>query len=86
MRTGKVLEAIGREQSNQWLLVREVGGKKSCWVNIIALNVSGDINTLAIAPVDLIFTADYPPPPNIAARRNVDQVTISWGDVPLPPR
>jgi len=85
VRTGKVLEAIGRDATGQWLLVaREAGRKKSCWVNIIALDVQGDINTLAIAPVELVFTPNYPPPPNIAARRNVDQVTISWGDVPLP--
>ena len=45
-------------------------------MNSTALNVSeiypGD------RAVPLILTADYPPPPNIAARRNVDQVTISW--------
>ena len=86
VRTGKMLEAIGRDVTSQWLLVREAGGKKSCWVNIIALNVQGDINTLAIAPVELIFTADYPAPPNITALRTGDQVLISWGNVPLQPQ
>jgi hypothetical protein len=84
VRTGKVLVANGRDATGQWLLLAtEPGRKKSCWVNIIALDVQGDINTLAIAPVELPFTANYPPPPNVAARRNVDQVTISWGDVPV---
>ena len=85
-RSGKVLEAIGRDASGQWLLVREAGGKKSSWVNIIALEVQGDINSLAIAPVELIFTANYPAPSNIAATRNGDQVVITWGDVPLQPQ
>jgi hypothetical protein len=86
VRTGKILEAIGRDATSQWLLVREQGRKKSCWVNIVALNVQGDINTLVVAPVELIFTADYPAPPNITAVRNGDQVVISWGDVPLQPQ
>jgi hypothetical protein len=85
-RSGKVLEAIGRDASGQWILVREPGGKKSSWVNIIALQIQGDVNSLAIAPVQLIFTPDYPAPSNITATRNGDQVQISWGDVPLRPQ
>jgi hypothetical protein len=85
-RTGKVLEAIGRDASGQWLLVREAGGKKSCWVNIIALSVQGDIATLAIAPVQLLINPDYPPPSNITATRNGDQVRIAWSEVPLQPQ
>lgn len=85
-RSGKALEAIGRDASGQWLLVRDAGGKKSTWINIITVDVQGDINTLAIAPVELIFTANYPPPSNITATRNGDQVTITWADVPLQPR
>lgn len=86
LRTGKALEAIGRDTSGQWLLLREPGGKKACWVNMIALSVQGDPSTLDIAPVELLLTEDYPPPPNIAATRNSDQVQISWGDVPLQPK
>lgn len=86
LQSGKILEAIGRDTSGQWLLLREAGRKKSCWVNIIALSVQGDINTLAIAPVELVFTDNYPSPPNIAATRAGDQVTITWSDVPLQPR
>ena len=85
-RSGKVLEAIGRDASGQWLLVREPGGKKSSWINIIAISVQGDVNSLAIAPVELIITPNYPPPSNITATRNSDQVQISWGEVPLTPQ
>lgn len=86
LRTGKVLDAIGRDASGQWLLVREASGKNSCWVNIIAIDTPGDINTLAIAPVSLLFTPNYPPPSNVGATRNVDQVTINWTEVPLQPK
>lgn len=86
LRSGKVLEAIGRDPTAQWLLLREAGGKKSCWVNVIALSMQGDPSALAVAPVTLIFTPNYPPPANVTATRNVDQVTISWADVPLQPK
>lgn len=86
LRTGKTLEAIGRDTSGQWLLVREPGGKNSCWVNIIAMSVQGDINTLSIAPVSLLITPNYPPPAGVSATRNADQVTISWAEVPLQPK
>lgn len=85
-RTGKALETIGRDASGQWLLVREPGGKKSSWINIIALNVQGDINTLAIAPVELLFTPNYPPPSNVTATRSGDQIQIAWSEVPVQPQ
>jgi len=85
-KTGKTLEAIGRDAGGQWLLVREAGAKKSCWVNVITLNVQGDAATLDIAPVELLITPNYPPPSNISATRNGDQVVITWSDVPLTPQ
>lgn len=85
-RSGKVLEAIGRDASGQWLLIREPGASKSAWVNIIALSVQGDVNSLAIAPVELIITPNFPPPSNITATRNGDQVQVSWSEVPLTPQ
>ena len=85
-KTGKTLEAIGRDAGGQWLLVREAGAKKSCWVNVITLNVQGDAATLDIAPVELLITPNYPPPANISATRSGDQVVITWSDVPLTPQ
>lgn len=86
LRTGKTLEAIGRDTSGQWFLVRDPGGKKACWVNIIALSIQGDPATLAIAPVELVFTVNYPAPSNVTATRNGDQVQISWGEVTVQPK
>ncbi len=40
--------------------------------------------SLAIAPVELPRTSEYPPPSNVRAERNGDQVTILWEAVPIP--
>ena len=86
VRSGKLLEAIGRDASGQWLLVRDSGGQKACWVSAALMSVNGDITTLAVAPVKLIFTDLYLPPGNITVSRNADQVQIGWADVPLQPK
>lgn len=83
LRMGKTLEAFGRDASGQWFLVREPGRSASCWVNIVALQFQGDPNTLAVAPVQLLLTDKYPPPANVSAVRNGNQVTISWSDVAI---
>lgn len=85
LRFGKVFEAIGRDESGQWLRVREPGGQNSCWLNIITVNVQGDVNTLDIAPVDLPINPAYPAPPNVVANRVGEWVQIRWGEVGLPP-
>jgi hypothetical protein len=83
LRFGKIREAIGRDETGAWLLVREIEGKKACWVSAPTVTVQGDPSTLAIAPTKLSFTDKYGPPPYINATRNGDQVQVSWGDVPL---
>ncbi len=85
LRFGKVLEAIGRDESGEWLLVREPGGQNSCWVNMVTLSVEGDVNTLSIAPVNLLINPAYPAPPNVVSNRVGEWVQIRWGEVSLPP-
>ena len=86
VRPGKLLEAIGRDASGTWLLVRDPGGQKNCWVSAKYMSVNGDIMTLAVAPVKLIFTNIYLPPANITATRNGDQVQINWASVSITPK
>jgi uncharacterized protein YgiM (DUF1202 family) len=87
LRTGKIVQVIGRDASNQWLLVRrDESGKKACWVFATNLSVQGDINTLAVAPVDLAITPNYPAPANIRAVRAGDQVQVSWDAVTVQPK
>jgi hypothetical protein len=83
LRSGKVLEAIGRNETETWLLVREIGGQKACWVSAPTVTLTGDPFTLAIAPTNLTFTDKYAPPANINATRSGEQVQVSWSEVPL---
>ncbi len=84
LRFGKTLEAIGRTEAGDWLLVREVGGgAKGCWTSASLMTVQGDIFSLAVAPVVWVTTQKYPPPSNVAATRAGDQVQISWSDVTI---
>jgi uncharacterized protein YgiM (DUF1202 family) len=83
VRTGKALEVIGRNAAGDWLLIREVGGKKSSWIYAANLSVQGDIASLPVAPVLLPFTSAYLAPANIKAARSGDQVQISWDKVEI---
>jgi len=83
LRTGKTVEAIGRNAVGDWLLIREVGGRKSSWIYAANLKVQGDIATLAVAPVILPITPDYQAPANIKAVRAGDQVQVSWDAVSI---
>jgi hypothetical protein len=86
LRSGKVREAIGRDTTGNWLLVREMGGKKACWVSALAVTMQGDPANLAIAPVQLSFTNKYAPPLNTMTARNNNQVQVTWSEVPLEAR
>jgi hypothetical protein len=86
VRTGKLLEAIGRDAGGKWLLVRNPGGQEACWVSASLMSVNGDIMTLGVAPIKLIFTDLYLPPDNITATRSGDQIQVGWADVPLQPK
>jgi len=86
IRLGKVREAIGRDTSGTWLLVRETGGTKPCWIISTSVTIQGDAASLPIAPVELSFNTKYQPPTNINVSRNNDQITISWGEVALETR
>ena len=83
LRTGKLVEVIGRNAAGDWLLVRETGGKKSSWVYATNLTVQGNVASLAVAPVILPITPNYPPPANIKSARAGDQVQVSWDAVTI---
>lgn len=83
LRSGKVREAFGRDETSNWLFVRELDGQKACWVHISTVTVQGDVATLDITPTKLQISDSYPPPTNISATRNGNQVLVSWDNVPL---
>ena len=83
LRYGKTLEAIGRNEPGDWLLVREVGGAKSCWSSASLFSVSGEVFSLAVAPVVWVTTEKYPPPASVNAARAADQVQVTWSEVTI---
>ena len=82
----KSLESIGRDASAQWILVREPGGAKACWMSATALTVQGDVATLPVVSTDLLISAKYLPPASVAAVRSGDQLQITWAEVTIEPR
>lgn len=84
LRYGKVLEAIGRDEGGQWLLIREPGGQNSCWMNTVTLNVEGNVNNLSVAPAKLPINPAYPAPSNITSSRVGEWVQLRWGEVSIP--
>jgi hypothetical protein len=68
----------GRNFDNSWLWVLPDGFDRRCWTHRINLNITGDIMTLYVAPVQLPWSTWVYPPTGVGAMRNGNQVTISW--------
>jgi hypothetical protein len=75
----------GRFEYSGWLYVKFDKLKYYCWVAPSVVDVVGDISTLYYTEPDLqsVGYSDYPPPGNIKAVRNGDEVTISWDQVEM---
>jgi hypothetical protein len=56
-----------------------------CWVAPSVVDVVGDTSTLPLNAPNLqkVGYSNYPPPGNITAVRNGNEVTISWSQVPM---
>lgn len=77
--------ADGRYEYSAWLHVKFDKLKYYCWVAPSVVNVVGDVTTLRYNEPDLqsVGYSNYPPPQNIKAVRNGDEVTISWDQVEM---
>ncbi len=75
--------ADGRYEYSNWLHVKFDKLKYYCWVAPSVVDVVGDVSTLRYNEPDLqsVGYSNYPPPGNIKAIRNGDEVTISWDQV-----
>jgi hypothetical protein len=73
----------GRFEYSSWLYVKFDKLKYYCWVAPSVVDVVGDVNTLYYTEPDLqsVGYSDYPPPQNINAVRNGNEVTITWDQV-----
>lgn len=75
----------GRFEYSGWLYIKFDKLNYFCWVAPSVVDVTGDISTLYYTEPDLqsVGYSNYPPPKNINAVRNGDEVTISWSRVEM---
>jgi len=75
--------ADGRYEYSNWLHVKFDKLNYYCWVAPSVVDVVGDVSILRYNEPDLqsVGYSNYPPPQNIKAIRNGDEVTISWDQV-----
>lgn len=73
----------GRHPYSSWLYVKFDKINYFCWVAPSVVDVVGDVFTLRTTEPNLptIGSSLYPPPKNVTAVRDGDQVTISWDQV-----
>lgn len=77
---GQQVEVLGRSEDGGWIEIEEVGGWNSCWIQASQAQLqSGRIEDLpVVAPMLPRSEYEYGPPLNTTARRQGDEVTISW--------
>jgi len=73
-----LMEAVGRNPDGSWLAVEEVNGWDTCWIPAAQASFnSGRIENLPVLYPSLPHSFWYKPP-NPIARRQDNEVTISW--------
>lgn len=80
-------DIIGRNDDGSWLLTKARGDNKSCWVkaDLMDINNGDPLTAPVIHPDDynLPKSPFYGPLTNVSARRNGNQVIISWSPLIL---
>jgi len=72
------MEALGRNMDGSWIYIQNLHGWNPCWIQATLVKLaSGDFNGLPIVYSKLPFDNEYNPP-NAIARRDGNEVTISW--------
>lgn len=75
----------GRDYSNSWAYIQPANIDRHCWVALSAVEINGDIRSVAVVIPDLSPRGDVPVPGGITAKRNGRNVTFSWNAVPSAP-
>jgi len=78
---GDTGQVWGRNYSSSWLWVSPDKINYQCWVSASVVDVEGDISVLRVEPVRLPHSTLYSQPKNVGARRDGDQVIVSWDPV-----
>ena len=78
---GDRVRIIHRNDTGTWVYVDPNTYIDYCWVNASLLEITGDIFSLDIYESSLPYSTLYQPPQSPNARREGDQVVISWQPV-----
>jgi len=94
--SGNKMEVRGRMEvhtgaaTETWLFGLAEGYENPCWVNAKSIRLNGDVSDLEPyypdkAPLILFHHPKFPPPKEVKAERQGDQVNISWTGYTLAP-
>lgn len=78
------VEVVGRSADGLWLNIREVGGWNACWIESTQAELqNAPVETLPVVQPMLPISVFQPASPYASARRNGDELTLSWKAVPM---
>ncbi len=83
---GTPRDILGRNDDGSWLLTQARGDNKSCWIKTELMNLNGDPLTAPVIHPDnyrLPQSPYYGPLTNVTAKRNGNEVIISWSPLIL---
>ena len=76
---GQQVDVVGRNENADWINIEEVGGWNSCWILASQAQIqSGRVEDLPVVNTMLPKSEYEFGSPSAAARREGDQVTVSW--------
>jgi hypothetical protein len=83
---GATQDIIGRNDNGSWVLTKSRGDVISCWVKADLMDINGDV--MSVAPVhpddyNLPKSPFYGPLTNVTAKRNENDVVVSWNPLIL---
>jgi uncharacterized protein YbaA (DUF1428 family) len=70
----------GRDYDGSWLWVKADKYDRHCWAAASVFDISGNVMSLSVTPVNLPRSSVAHPPTGVKAIRNGNQVTISWNE------
>lgn len=80
---GDKAEVHGRNWSGTWLWLKPANLDSHCWASEIVVDIQGDKMGVPVVQSRLPHTTFAGPPPNVAAVRSGNQVTVTWDKVEL---
>ncbi len=71
----------GKNATGAWLWVKPDNLPRHCWAAKSVMTVTGDLATVNLVTTELPFSTFYGPPSAVNAKRDGNQVTVSWNRV-----